>query len=98
MTRFSIVVLPEAESDIREAYLWYLERSPVAADAFRTEVFDAIDGLVETAGDWPRDDDGIHRYHLKRFPHTVFYEVAGFEVTVHAVGHQRRRPRYWRIR
>lgn len=98
MTRFTIVVLPEAESDIREAFLWYFERSPVAADAFRIEVFDAIDGLDETAANWPKDEDGIHRYHLKRFPHTVLYEIVESEVTVHAVGHQRRQPGFWRIR
>jgi len=45
--RFAVQVLPEAEAEIREAFLWYFERSPIAADAFRTEALDAID-LLET--------------------------------------------------
>jgi plasmid stabilization system protein ParE len=96
VSQYTIVVLPDAEADLRAAFLWYFERSPLAADAFRTEAFEAIDGLAETAADWPKDEDGTHRYHLKHFPYTVMYEIAGSEVTVLAVGHQRRRPGYWR--
>ena len=98
MTRFTVAVLPDAEAEIRAAFLWYFERSPLAADAFRDAVIQAIDGLVETAGDWPKDEDGTHRYHLKHFPYTVMYEIAGSEVTVLAVAHQRRRPNYWQQR
>jgi len=98
VTRFTIVVLPDAEADIRAAFLWYFERSPLAAEAFRTEVFESIDSLAETGSDWPKDEDGTHRYHLKHFPYTVMYEIAAAEVTVLAVGHQRREPGYWRQR
>ena len=98
MSRFTVGILPDAEAEIRAAFLWYFERSPLAADAFRAEVFEAIDGLAETASDWPRDEDGTQRYHLRHFPYTVMYEVAGMEVTVLAVGHQRRRPGYWQHR
>ena len=95
MTRFTVVVLPDAEAELREAFLWYFDKSPLAADAFGTEVDDAIDGLEETAADWPKDEDGFHFYHLKHFPYTLRYEIAGSEVTVLAVAHQRRAPGYW---
>lgn len=49
MTRFRVEVLPEAETEFREAFLWYFARSPLAADAFRLEVLDHIDGLTETS-------------------------------------------------
>jgi plasmid stabilization system protein ParE len=70
VTRFTVSVLAEAEADIREAFLWYRERSLLAADGFRSEVFEAIDDLAETGGVWPRDEDGVHRRVLKRFPYT----------------------------
>ena len=98
MTRFTIVVLPDAEADMREAFLWYFDKSPLAADAFGTEVDDAIDGLEETAGDWPKDEDGVRFYHLKHFPYTLRYEIDGNEVTVLAVAHQRRKPGFWERR
>jgi len=49
VTRFTVEVLPEAEREFREAFLWYFDRSPIAADAFRSEVHESIDGLGERA-------------------------------------------------
>jgi len=98
VSRFVVEILPAAEAEFREAFLWYFERSPLAADAFRTEVFDAVDGLEEHADMWPEDEDGTRKCGLRHFPYTVFYEVAASNVTVMAVGHQRRRPGYWRER
>jgi plasmid stabilization system protein ParE len=85
VTRFKVAVLPDAEAELREAFLWYFDKSPLAADAFGTEVEDAIDGLEGTAADWPKDDDGVHFYHLKHFPYTLRYEIVRNEVTVLAV-------------
>lgn len=98
MSSFHVEVLPEAEAEAREAFLWYFDRSPIAADAFRVELFDAIDGLSETAKDWPENEDGFRHYHLRHFPYTVMYEVLGRTVAVFAVSHQRRRPGYWQDR
>ena len=98
MSSFDVEVLPEAEAAAREAFLWYFERSPVAADAFRVDLFDAIDGLSETAKDWLEDEDGFRHYHLRHFPYTVMYEVLGRNVTVFAIAHQRKLPGYWRDR
>ncbi|MBS0442022.1 MAG: type II toxin-antitoxin system RelE/ParE family toxin [Proteobacteria bacterium] len=95
MTRFNVDILPEAEAEFREAFLWYHERSPLAADAFRVEVFDKIDGLADDADIWPIDENGIHFRLLGRFPYTVHYDLAGELVTVLAVAHQRRAPGYW---
>ena len=98
MIRFEVEILPEAEAEIREAFVWYFERSPIAADAFRTETLEAIDQLSSDALVWPEDEDAIRRHILRHFPYTVFYEIRGTTVTVLAVAHQRRRPGYWRER
>ncbi|QTN21524.1 type II toxin-antitoxin system RelE/ParE family toxin [Rhizobacter sp. AJA081-3] len=95
MTRFSVDILPEAEAEFREAFLWYFERSPLAADAFRTEVFDKIDALATDANTWPKDEGGIHFRLLSRFPYTLHYDLDGLVATVLAVAHQRRLPGYW---
>lgn len=98
MTRFDVLILPDAEVEIREAFQWYFERSPIAADAFRTEALEAIDHLGADAQMWAEDADGIRRSNLRHFPYTVFYQIQGNAVTVLAVAHQRRRPGYWRVR
>lgn len=98
MTRYAVEVLPEAEAEIGEAFRWYQERSPIAAEAFRVELFEAIDGLCESADTWPVDADGVSRYVLRHFPYTIHYEIVGKRAIVLAVAHQRRRPGYWRER
>jgi plasmid stabilization system protein ParE len=95
---FEVLLLPAAEAEAREAFLWYFERSPLAADAFRTEVFDAIDSLSAHATLWPEDENGFRRHVLRHFPYTVFYEVVEQTVNVMAIAHQRRRPGYWQGR
>ena len=98
MNRYQVAILPDAEAEFREAYLWYFERSPLAADAFRTEVFDKIDALAAEADMWPMDEDGIHFRILSRFPYTLHYDLTGQLATVLAIAHQRRAPRYWSSR
>ena len=98
MTRFVVRVLPGAEQEFREAFLWYFERSPIAAAAFRSLVFEAIDGLADRADMWPVEADGIHYYVLKRFPYTIWYDLVETTASVLAVAHQHRRPNYWKSR
>ncbi len=98
MSRFSVELLPDAQEEIREAFLWYFDRSPIAADASRALVFEAIDCLADRADLWPADADGFHFHVLDRYPYTVWYDMDGATVTVLAVAHQHRRPGYWKLR
>ena len=96
MTRFTVEILPQAEAEFREAFLWYFERSPIFADAFRTEVLEKIDDLQSDADSWPKDEDGIHfRILKKRFKYTVHFDLVGTLVIVLAIASQRRQPGYW---
>ena len=96
MSDFVVAIAPAAESDIGNAVLWYRARNALVADAFRAEVFDAIDRIGETPLGRPADDEDIRRRVLRRFPYSVVYEVTGTTVTVLAVAHHRRKPNYWR--
>jgi plasmid stabilization system protein ParE len=98
VTLFSVEVLPEAEREFQEAFLWYFDRSPIAADAFRSEVFESIDSLRDRADMWPANEDGIHFHVLDRFPYTVWYDLNGQLASVIAIAHQHRRPNYWKKR
>ena len=98
MTRYIVAVLADAEREFREAFLWYFERSPIASDAFRSEVLEAIDGLADKADMWPANEEGFHFRVLDRFPYTVWYDLNGEVATVVAIAHQHRRPNYWKTR
>ncbi len=96
MSGFVVVVVPAAELDIVDAFLWYQGRNAQAADAFRAAVFDTIDQIG--AAPLSRPEDGDHNRHrvLRRFPYSVIYELLGDTVTILAVAHHRRKPNYWR--
>ena len=49
MTRYQVELLDEAAQEFQDAFHWYFKRSPMAAQAFREEVFAAIDALGENA-------------------------------------------------
>jgi len=61
-------------------------------------VISAIDGLADNADVWPSNEDGFRYHVLSRFPYTVWYELHDATVTILAVAHQHRRPRYWKAR
>lgn len=96
MSGYVVEVAPAAEGDIGDAFLWYRERNALIADAFRAEVFDAIDRIADTPLGKAADEDGNRRRVLHRFPYSVVYEVSGSTVTILAVAHHRRKPDYWR--
>ena len=96
MSAFVVVLAPVAERDIADAFLWYRERSALAADGFRAEVFDVIDHISDAPLSRPEDDGGNRHRVLKRFPYSVFDEVLDGTVTILAVAHHRRKPSYWR--
>ena len=82
MTRFTVEVLPESEREFREAFLWYFERSPIAADGFRSHVLEAIDGLAERADMRPENDDGFH-FHVLDIRHRMLKQGVHASVAAH---------------
>jgi plasmid stabilization system protein ParE len=89
---------PRAEAEAREAFRWYLDRSPRAAEAFERELTSAIEQIGESPATFPVIDDGIRRFMLDRFPYSVLYSIGRANVCVVAVAHQHRKPGHWRGR
>ena len=96
MSSYVVRLEPRAERDIADAFLWYRERNPMAAESFRAEVFDLIDRIADVPLSWPViDEDGNRRRSLRRFPYAVIFEVRQDTITVMAIAHHRRKPGYW---
>ncbi len=88
----------DAEQELREAYLWYLERSETVAEAFVSEVDHAIEVVAEHPNRWLRLSSSIRLYVFPRFPFTLVYRVSSNGIEVIAFAHQKKRPRYWQYR
>ena len=89
---------PAARAELREARLWYEERSPLTAIAFGQEVAAAVSRIARTPMRFPLAEHGTRRVGLRRFPYTLFYRAGAQETIVVAVAHQKRRPGYWKVR
>jgi plasmid stabilization system protein ParE len=93
-----VILDPLAEEEARHAYLWYADRNAVAAARFQADLTEAIEQLGAEPLFWPEIERGVRRRNLDRFPYALIFRVAGDEILVVAVMHQRRRPGHWRSR
>jgi plasmid stabilization system protein ParE len=91
---YTVQIAPPVEREVAEAVDWYRSKSPMAADAFRAIVFDAVEMISHSPLSWPKvSDQGVRKVVLPRYPYSKFYSVAGDVVTILAVTHHRRAPR-----
>ena len=98
MARFEIEVLPWAIDDVREAYLYLLERDERLAEEFQRRVREALRALAETAHHYQAREDSIRRCPRKTLPHGIMYELQEDRVIVYAVAHPKRQPGFWKKR
>ena len=93
-----VTLLADATIEARAAFLWYRNRSDIAAERFREELHHAMDAIASSPDAWPTYVHATRRYLLRRFPFMVVYRVTPEEIQVVAVAHARRRPGYWKER
>jgi len=89
---------PEAWSEFEAADEWYLSRSPDASIAFLWDVYGALESISQAPRRWPKYLYGTGRFVLHRFPFSIVYLDAPETVTIIAVAHAKRKPRYWKRR
>ena len=93
-----LILAPEAEQDVAEAYAWYEGRRPGLGEEFLS----CVDARIEAICRTPRMHAVVHENYrrglVRRFPYAVFYETGQGTVTVYAVFHTSRDPQKWRER
>ena len=95
---YEIRLHPDAERELRAAFLWYFDRNLIVGESFRAEAEHAIKAIAESPDRWPRITDAVRGYVLPRFPFTIVYRVSPMVLEIVAVAHQKRKPRYWEQR
>ena len=92
---------PDARAELLDAVEWYEERRPMLGADFLTEMRRAETMIARRPAAWPRWPSvvvDVRRFKLARFPYCVAFQVAGDEIAVIAVAHQKRAPFYWQDR
>jgi plasmid stabilization system protein ParE len=90
-----LVVAPEAELDLTEAYTWYEKRRAGLGEEFLSSVDACLERIRRQPEMYTLLHETYRRALIRRFPFAIFYEYARAEVTVYAVFHTSRDPEKW---
>jgi plasmid stabilization system protein ParE len=93
-----LIIRPEAEAELAEAFEWYERRVPGLGADFLTAVDAALDSLLSNPLQHPLIYKVVRRALTRRFPYQVLFVVEADVVTVIAVFHGTRDPKIWRDR
>jgi plasmid stabilization system protein ParE len=94
----NVIVQPEAEADLNEAFRWYETKRPGLGHEMMDEAALAFLRIAENPLRTKTLHRGTRRVRLRRFPYVVLYLPRGDRVFVLAVLHERRNPKLFRSR
>jgi len=95
--RRTLRVLPDAETELQSAAIWYEEKRPGLGIEFVAIVDQALQSVLENPETCPvwQPHQPYRKQPLKRFPYVLFFRVDSAMVEIVAVAHAKRRPGYW---
>ncbi|MGH7452493.1 MAG: type II toxin-antitoxin system RelE/ParE family toxin [bacterium] len=95
---YKLIIRPEAEIDIKEAFRWYELRKSGLGKDFILRVDVCLAAIQRNPYAYPVKHKEIRKALLHRFPYGVFYLVEANDVAVIAVFHAKRDPQIWQDR
>jgi plasmid stabilization system protein ParE len=93
-----LILAPEAEQDIDEAYAWYESRRFGLGEEFLSSVDACINAICRTPKMHATIHETFRRGLVRKFPYAVFYDFDGATVIVYCVFHTSQNPDKWRER
>jgi len=93
-----LIIEPEAERDIADAYTWYEQQRPGLGDDFALCVEAGLQVIAERPRFFPKVFKNARRMLIDRFPYLILFIEHRQFISVHAVFHTSRDPRKWRRR
>jgi plasmid stabilization system protein ParE len=92
----SLIILPQAEKDIKEAYDWYQERELGLGEEFLRCIDASIQTIARNPEIYVFAHEKYRRALVRRFPYAIFYEYFEETITVYAVFHCSQDSKKWR--
>ena len=93
-----LIVAPEAELDVSEAYAWYEMRRAGLGEDFVSSVEACINRICPQPLSYPVVHETYRRPLVRRFPYAIFFEYEEPVATIYGVFHNSRNPDKWRQR
>ena len=93
-----LIVRPEAEAELSDAYAWYEQRVQGLGDQFILSVDAVFQSLIRSPHQYPKVFKTIRRAIIHRFPYAIFFVESDTQITVLAIFHAKRNPKNWKER
>lgn len=93
-----LIVRPEAEAEMAEAFDWYEDRVPGLGSEFLLCVDAVFSAIQRTPQQYPRVHKTARRAMSRRFPYEIIFVEDDQRVVVLSVFHAKRNPKHWRER
>ena len=90
--KYRLIIRPEAEGDLKEAYSWYEDKRQWLGHDFLLHVAAGLNFIKRSPNIHPIEYRGTRKHLIKRFPYKIIYLVENDRIIVLAVIHGRRSP------
>ena len=97
MTR-DLIIRPEAEADLADAYTWYDRQRKGLGGDFVREVERKLHALRDLPESFPVVYQDVRRALTKRFPYGIYFVLDDSRIIVIAIFHAKRNPKTWQRR
>ncbi|MEI6386531.1 MAG: type II toxin-antitoxin system RelE/ParE family toxin [Spirochaetota bacterium] len=96
--KYDLVIRPEAESEMTDAYEWYELRAVGLGNQFLLSVDAVLQAVTRNPYQYPEIFKSIRRGLVHRFPYAILFIVHEGQIAVLAVFHAKRDPTQWEKR
>ena len=94
----NVVFLPEAQTELFQAIVYYDGQLVGLGDRFNSEFWHTINKIIENPHTWTLMGHGTRKCNLKDFPYGVIYREQSGSILIVAVMNLYRKPGYWKKR
>ncbi len=95
---YEVLIRPEAEAEIGEAYRWYEQQQDGLGSDFIVSLEEGMAKIIEGPERYPVVHRNVRRLLIRRFPYGIFYTIDQNLVVILAVFHGHRDPTAWKMR
>lgn len=92
---FELIIRPEAEADIQEAFDWYEFRVTGLGSEFLLVLDALFNSVLRNHKIYQEVYRNVHRALTRRFPYSVFFIAEDKRIVILSVLHVKRSPQIW---
>lgn len=96
--KYTLIVRPEAELELREAFLWYENQNKGLGLEFIRSIDASLSSLTRSPLMYAEIYKNVRRTLIRKFPFELFYLIELNKIIVISFFHAKRDPKIWQKR